>query len=108
MLKFISWGCTGMLLVIGAVGIGGMVIGGYRLSDPELEMQKDWVHAFRTDAPDLSKQIARGCVNEIGRSPWTRDGAFALFSCIREEAEEQGYEYEWTEEQVAEYYGNAG
>lgn len=61
-------------------------------------MQLAWVRAFKADAPDLSKQIARGCKDEIGRSPWTRDGAFALFTCIREEAEERGYYYEWDEE----------
>jgi len=31
---------------------------------------------------------------EIGRSPWTRDGAMALFTCIRTKAEAQGYYYE--------------
>ena len=89
-------------LTVGGIGIAGMAIGGYRLVDPELEMQTAWVRAFRADAPkELSKQIALGCKDEIGRSPWTRDGAFALFSCIREEAEERGYYYDWDEEPAA-------
>ena len=86
-------------LAVGGIAVAGVALGGYRLEDPELEMQLAWVRAFKQDAPpELSRQIARGCRQEIGRSPWTRDGAFALFSCIREEAEERGYFYEWDEE----------
>ena len=88
-------------LGVGGIALAGVAFGGYRLEDPELEMEIAWVRAFKMDAPDLSKQIARGCRDEIGRSPWTRDGAFALFSCIREEAEERGYYYYWDEEPAA-------
>ena len=95
-----------LLAIVGAfaaivfvVFIGTAVaVGGYRLQgDPELEMAAAWTRAFKQEAPELSREIARACAEEIGRSPWTLDGAFALFTCIRREGEEQGYYYSWDE-----------
>ena len=91
-------------LVIGLVitGIIGWALtaGGYSLSeDPELEMAGAWARAFKADAPpELSRTISRACAAEIGRSPWTRDGSLALFTCIRRKGEEAGYTYEFDEE----------
>ena len=56
-----------------------------------------WARAFRADAPpELSRKIGRDCEREIGRSPWTRDGSLALFTCIRRKGEEAGYSYNST------------
>ena len=91
-------------LVIGLVitGIIGWALtaGGYSLSeDPELELAGAWARAFKADAPpELSRTISRACKEEIGRSPWTRDGALALFTCIRRKGEEAGYSYTFDEE----------
>ena len=90
-------------LVIGLViaGIIGWALtaGGYKLAeDPELEMAGAWTRAFREDAPkELSREIGRACAAEIGRSPWTRDGSLALFTCIRRKGEEAGYSYTFDE-----------
>ena len=86
-------GC-GLPLLAFAVLIGWAVtFGGYSLDDPEIEEQLFWVQDFKADEPELSRQMARQCAEEIGRSPWTRDGAMALFSCVRAKAEAQGYSY---------------
>ena len=88
----------GGLLFAGLIG-WAVTIGGYSLDDPELEAQGAWVRAFKQDAPELAREIGPQCKEEIGRSPWTRDGAMALFTCIRTRAEAQGYYYEWDEEE---------
>ena len=51
--------------------------------------------------PELSRKIGRDCERQIGRSPWTRDGSLALFTCIRRRGEEAGYSYEFDEEPTA-------
>ena len=86
----------GLLLgLLFAAGLAWAVtLGGYSLEDPELDAQGAWTRAFRQDNPDLAREIGRQCKDEIGRSPWTRDGAMALFTCIRTKAEAQGYFYE--------------
>jgi hypothetical protein len=71
-----------------------LTIGGYSLDDPQIEEERLWVQALKYDQPDLSRSFARQCKGEIGRSPWTRDGAMALFRCIREKGEAAGYFYE--------------
>jgi hypothetical protein len=71
-----------------------VTLGGYSLEDPELEYQGAWTRSFRQDNPELARAIGQQCKQEIGRSPWTRDGAMALFTCIRTKAEAQGYFYE--------------
>ena len=87
------------LLFAGTIG-WAVTLGGYSLDDPELEAQGAWVRAFKHDAsPELTREIGQQCKEEIGRSPWTRDGAMALFTCIRTRAEAQGYYYEWDEEE---------
>jgi hypothetical protein len=91
---FRTLGWTLSLLFVGLIG-WAVTIGGYSLDDTELEAQGAWTRAFRQDAPpELSRQIAQQCKQEIGRSPWTRDGAMALFTCIRTKAEARGYFYE--------------
>ena len=89
------------LTLLFTAGVGWAVtLGGYSIDDTELEAQGAWTRAFRQDAPpELSRQIAQQCKQEIGRSPWTRDGAMALFTCIRTKAEAQGYHYEWDDEE---------
>ena len=73
-----------------------VTLGGYSLEDPELEEQGAWTRTFRQDAPpELARKIGQECKLEIGRSPWTRDGAMALFTCVRGKAEAQGFHYEW-------------
>ena len=95
-------------LALGALAIGlviagiigwALTAGGYSLSeDPELETAGAWARAFRDDAPkELSREIGRACASEIDRSPWTRDGSLALFTCIRRKGEEAGYSYEFDE-----------
>ena len=65
------------------------------LDDPEIEAEGAWVRAFKQDAPpELAREIGQQCKREIDRSPWTRDGAFALFHCIRTKAEARGYYYD--------------
>lgn len=68
-----------------------VTVGGYSLDDPEIEEARLWVQDFKYGNPELSREIGRLCKDEIGRSPWTRDGAMALFSCIRTKAEARLY-----------------
>jgi len=90
------------LVIAGIIG-WALTAGGYSLrDDPELEMAGAWARAFRADAPpELSRKIGRDCEREIGRSPWTRDGSLALFTCIRRKGEEAGYSYQFDEEPTA-------
>ena len=90
------------LIIAGVIG-WALTAGGYRLSeDPELEMAGAWARAFRDDAPpELSREIGKACTEEIGRSPWTRDGSLALFNCIRRKGEAAGYSYTFDEEPAA-------
>ena len=71
-----------------------VTLGGYSLDDPEIEAERAWVQGFKQDHPAIARPIARACAKSIGRSPWTRDGAFALFRCIRAEGEARGFFYE--------------
>ena len=88
-------GCGGLFCLLFVALLGWAVtLGGYSLDDPELEAQGAWTRAFKQDNPELARQIGQQCKVEIGRSPWTRDGAMALFTCIRTKAEAQGYYYE--------------
>jgi hypothetical protein len=96
---FRTLGTIAGLLFAALIG-WAVTIGGYSLDDPDLEAQGAWVRAFKQDAsPELTREIGQQCKKEIGRSPWTRDGASALFTCIRTKAEAQGYHYEWDEEE---------
>ena len=96
MSKFLKIGCALPVLAFLALLGWAVTIGGYSLNDPEIEEQGAWTRAFREDAPpELSRRIGRECKEEIARSPWTRDGAMALFTCIRRKAEAEGYTYEW-------------
>ena len=82
------------LLFVGLIG-WAVTLGGYRLAeDPELEYERSWVQGFRQDQPQLAREIGLKCKHEIGRSGWTRDGAMALFRCIRAKGEERGHYYE--------------
>ncbi|HEX8667206.1 MAG TPA: hypothetical protein VF727_02400 [Allosphingosinicella sp.] len=71
-----------------------VTLGGYSLDDPEIEEERAWVQGFRQDEPEAARQAGLQCKAEIGRSPWTRDGAIALFRCIRAKGEASGYFYE--------------
>ena len=95
---FRTLGMIAGLLFAGLIG-WAVTIGGYSLEDPELEAEGAWVRAFKQDAPpELAREIGQQCKREIGRSPWTRDGASALFRCIRTKGEARGYFYEWDPE----------
>ena len=83
-----------LILLFVAGLVWAVTLGGYSLEDPELEYQGAWTRSFRQDNPELARAIGQQCKQEIGRSPWTRDGAMALFTCIRTKAEAQGYFYE--------------
>ena len=85
------------LLFAGLIG-WAVTLGGYSLDDPAIEAEGAWVRAFKQDNPELARKFGPECKREIGRSPWTRDGAMALFQCIRAKAEAEGYHYEWDEE----------
>ena len=82
----------------GLLFMGGLAwavtLGGYSVEDPEIDAEIAWVQGFKYDQPEASREIARQCRDEIRRSPWTRDGAMALFRCVREKAEANGYSYE--------------
>ena len=71
-----------------------VTLGGYSLNDPEIEEERAWVQGFKYDQPEAARKIGQECKNEIGRSPWTRDGAMALFRCIRAKGEASGHFYE--------------
>jgi hypothetical protein len=84
-----------LALLLFASGLAWAVtLGGYSLEDPEMEEQLSWVQGFRHDQPEAARKIGRECKNALERSPWTRDGAMALFRCIREKGEASGYHYE--------------
>ena len=93
----------GAVLGLAFVGLiaWAVTLGGYSLDDPEIEAEGAWVRAFKQDQPELARGMGRACKQEIGRSPWTRDGAMALFRCIRGKAEAQGYTYQWDAEEPA-------
>ena len=76
-----------------------VTLGGYKLPDPEIEAEMGWVQALKEDHPELAREIGPQCGREIGRSPWTRDGAMALFRCIRAKAEARGIYYYWDDEE---------
>ena len=82
------------LLFAGAIG-WAVTLGGYSLNDPAIEAEGAWVRAFKQEHPELAREFGPQCKQEIGRSAWTRDGASALFRCIRAKAEARGYFYEW-------------
>lgn len=90
---FRALGAVASLLVLAGFG-WAVTLGGYSLDDPEIEAAGAWTRSFRQDRPELARAIGRQCRQEIGRSPWTRDGAMALFRCIRAKGEERGYYYE--------------
>jgi hypothetical protein len=90
---FRTLGTIAGLLFAALIG-WAVTLGGYSLDDPEIEAEGAWVRAFKQDHPDLAREIGPQCRQEIGRSPWTRDGALALFRCIREKGEARGYYYE--------------
>jgi hypothetical protein len=71
-----------------------VTLGGYSLNDPEIEEERAWVQGFKQDQPDLARKSGLQCRDEIGRSPWTRDGGMALFRCIRAKGEANGHYYE--------------
>ena len=99
---FRTLGTIAGLLFAALIG-WAVTLGGYSLNDPELEREGAWTRAFRQDAPEeLRREIGQQCKKEIGRSPWTRDGASALFRCVRTKAEARGYYYEWDDEEPAE------
>ena len=81
------------LLFVGVIG-WAVTLGGYSLDDPALENERAWVQGFKADHPDLAREFGQQCKDEIGRSPWTRDGAMALFVFIRTKSEARGYYYE--------------
>ena len=84
--------------LLGLLFLGGLAwavtLGGYSLDDPEIEAERAWAQGFKQDHPELAREIGQQCKQEIGRSPWTRDGAMALFQCIRAKGEARGYFYE--------------
>ena len=91
---FRTLGMIAGLLFVGVIG-WAVTLGGYSLEeDPALEEERAWVQGFKYDQPELAREIGRQCKDEIGRSPWTRDGAMALFQCIRSKGEARGYYYE--------------
>ena len=89
------FGTVGTVCGVAFAGFLGwaVTLGGFSLEDPELEYERSWVQGFKYDQPELARMIGQQCKAELTRSPWTRDGAFELFHCIRTKAEAQGYEY---------------
>ena len=66
---------------------------GFKLGDdPELEEALDWARAFKTENPELAREIGQQCKLELTANPYlTREGSLQLFQCIRAKAEAQGY-----------------
>ena len=88
-------GCGGLIGLILVAGLlWAVTIGGYSLDDPAIDEQGAWVRSFRQDNPELANSIGQECKAAQSRSPWTRDGAMELFTCIRGKAEAQGYHYQ--------------
>ena len=82
----------GGLAIAFVVFIGAaMTIGGYSLDDQEIDEARLAIQDFKAENPELARQFGRQCAQEIGRSPWHRDGALALFRCIRAKADAAGY-----------------
>lgn len=90
---FRALGTMASLLVIGVVG-WALTLGGYSLDDPELDDAGAWARSFRHDHREIAREIDKECVAAQTRSPWVRDGAMELFTCIRVKAEARGYYYE--------------
>jgi hypothetical protein len=82
-------------LVIAFVGIELLALCacGYAIAeDPELTDALYWVREFKAEQPDAARAIALGCKDRLTASAYlSRDGALQLFTCIRREAEAQGY-----------------
>ncbi len=63
---------------------------GFRLGDPELENALYWVRDFKAEHPEQARAIGWACKQELTHSLLSRDGALALFSCIRGKAAARG------------------
>jgi hypothetical protein len=65
---------------------------GYRLAaDRELMDGLAWTRAFKAEQPVAARAIAQQCAKSLASADHYRDGAVQLFTCIRREAEAQGY-----------------
>jgi hypothetical protein len=71
-----------------------LLFGGYSPDDPEIEEAGIYARSFKHYEPEASKQVAKACKAELTQSPWTRDGAMELFTCIRTKGEAQGYYFD--------------
>jgi hypothetical protein len=82
-------------LVVAIIGVELLALSacGYTVAnDAELTGALAWVRAFKAQQPQIARAIAQDCVREQAASPqFTRDGALQLFTCIRRQAEAQGY-----------------
>lgn len=88
-------------LVIALVGWELLALSacGYTIADDsELTEALYRAREFKAAQPEAARAIARGCIKEQASSPYfTRDAALQLLTCVRREAEAQGYAYEWDE-----------
>ena len=82
-------------LVIGLVGFEllSLCACGYTVAqDTELTGSLSWARAFKAEQPEVSRALAKRCMPELTASPYfTRDGALQLLTCMRRQAESQGF-----------------
>jgi outer membrane lipopolysaccharide assembly protein LptE/RlpB len=65
---------------------------GYTLADDtELMAALSWVREFKSEHPQQARAYGHECKKVLTESGYSRDGALKLFTCIRKEAEAQGY-----------------
>jgi hypothetical protein len=81
-----------LVIAVVAIELLALTACGYRLAgDRELMDGFAWTRAFKAEQPVAARAIARHCAETMVTSAnLSRDGALALFGCIRREAEVQG------------------
>ena len=62
---------------------------GYREEDPELDAALAWTREFKAEQPELSRELAKQCEQELTENPYfNRDAALQMFQCMRAKAGE--------------------
>jgi outer membrane lipopolysaccharide assembly protein LptE/RlpB len=82
-----------LVIAVVAIELLGLTACGYTLAeDTELTDALSWARSFKAEQPAVARAIAHGCKKTLSANAYfTRDGALQLFTCIRKEAEAQGY-----------------
>ena len=82
-----------LVIAVVAIELLALTAGGTALaSDRELMDGLGWTRAFKAEQPVAARAIVQHCTKSlVTRANVSRDGALRLFTCIRREAEAQGY-----------------